>query len=182
METPAAGPVDIFSAPPSSAWQQTAPQPQVAEVSPARDAPAGSLALGLLAGAAVALLGGLVWAGVVIVTGFDIGFLAWGIGAATGTVVLRVAGRPLGGGVKVAAGLLAVAGIVVGKYVILVHELKSFAGAFLADRGVTFGYLDTRLMSVFVHHFGSIVSPFYGIWTTFALVAAVVAAGRTTGR
>lgn len=179
-----AAPVDLFSAvasAPTAAPLQQRPllHSQAAEVSPGSYSTGGSVPVGLLAGAAVALLGGLVWAGVVIVTRFDFGFLAWSIGAATGFVVLRVAGQPLGGGVKLAAGLFAVGGIVVGKYVIFVHDIKALAGGFLAARGITIGYLDTGQMSIFIHHFGSLVSPLYGIWTLCALVAAVLAAGRT---
>ena len=36
--------------------------------------------------------GGLVWAGVVIVTRYDIGILAWLVGAATGYAVHRLGG------------------------------------------------------------------------------------------
>ena len=49
----------------------------------------GSLGLALTAGAAVAFVGGLVWAGVVVSTGYDVGFLAWFVGMATGGTVFR---------------------------------------------------------------------------------------------
>jgi hypothetical protein len=50
---------------------------------------------GLLAGVAAALVGGLVWAGVVIATHLDIGILAWLIGVATGMVIVRISGGPV---------------------------------------------------------------------------------------
>jgi hypothetical protein len=34
-------------------------------------------------------------------------------------------------------------------------------------------YLDTRQMGIFIHHFGSIVKPVYGLWLLCAFVAAV---------
>src|SRR4051794_28495865 len=59
----------------------------------AREVDAGLLPVALLAGAGAALAGGLVWAAVVITTRYDIGFLAWFVGAATGLAVVRVAGN-----------------------------------------------------------------------------------------
>jgi hypothetical protein len=140
----------------------------------------GSLGFALAAGAAVALVGGLVWAQVVISTHRDFGFLAWFVGAATGATVAGVYGRPslrLG---SVLAGLLAVGGLVVGKYVIFVHAVKATLGSLLAVRGVSVGYFDTRQMSIFIHHFSSIVRPIYGLWFLIAFVAAFMTAERRT--
>ena len=67
-----------------------------------------------LAAAAAALVGGLVWAGVVIATRMDIGFLALGIGAATGFAVARIAGSSVRTVDRLVAGVLATGGIVVG--------------------------------------------------------------------
>jgi len=61
----------------------------------AQEVGSGLLPVALLAGAGAALVGGLVWAGVVITTRYDIGFLAWFVGAATGLAVVRVAGAPV---------------------------------------------------------------------------------------
>jgi hypothetical protein len=137
----------------------------------------GSRLAALLAGAGVALAGGLVWAGVVIATHFDIGILAWLVGAATATVVVRVAGGPVGTAERVVSGLLAAGGIMVGKYVIFVHAVKTSLGALLASAHLSVGYLDTRQMSLFVHHFGEIVRPVYALWVGLAFLAAVRVAG-----
>ena len=72
---------------------------------------------------------------------------------------------------------MAAGAIVVGKYVIFVHDAKKALGALLAQRGLSIGYLDTRPMSVFIHHFGSIVEPIYGLWLLCAFAAAVRASG-----
>jgi hypothetical protein len=137
--------------------------------------------LALLAGAAVALVGGLVWAGVVITTRYDIGFLAWFVGAATGGTVYRLFGGPVRGVPRVVAGLMAAGAVIVGKYVIFVHDVKKLLGGVLAQQQVSVGYLDSRQMGIFVHHFGSIVRPIYGLWALFALVGALITAdGRKT--
>jgi hypothetical protein len=84
----------------------------------------GLLPVALLAAVGAALIGGLVWAGVVVTTRYDIGFLAWFVGAATGFVIVRVAGGPVSTPVRALAGVFAAGGIVVGKYVIFVHAVK----------------------------------------------------------
>jgi hypothetical protein len=143
----------------------------------AREVEPGKLPVALLAGAGAALIGGLVWAGVVITTHFDIGFLAWFVGAATGLAIVRVAGRPVGTAAQVLAGALAAGGIIVGKYVIFVHAVKKTFGALLAAQGMSVGYLDTRQMSIFLHNFGSFVRPIYALWGALAFFAAVRTAG-----
>jgi hypothetical protein len=143
----------------------------------AREVGTGLLPVALLAGAGAALIGGLVWAGVVITTHYDIGFLAWFVGAATGLAIVRVAGGPVSAPVRALAGVFAAGGIVVGKYVIFVHAVKDALDAELAGQGRAVGYLNTHAMSVFVHNFGSIVRPVYGLWVGLAFLAAVRTAG-----
>jgi len=143
----------------------------------AREVEANRLPVALLAGAGVALLGGLVWAGVVFATHLDIGFLAWFVGAATGLAIVRVAGAPVGPAARALAGALAAGGIMVGKYVIFVHEVKDAFGAELAAQGRSIGYLDTAQMSIFVHNLGTIVRPVYALWVGLAFFAAVRTAG-----
>jgi hypothetical protein len=143
----------------------------VSEVTP------GSRPVALLAGAGAALAGGLVWAGVVIATHWDIGILAWLVGGVTGAVVVRVAGGSVGAVERVLSGLLAAGAIMVGKYVIFVHAVKVSLGALLAEQGLSVGYLDAREVSLFLHHFGDIVRPIYALWVALAFFAAVRVAG-----
>lgn len=110
-------------------------------------------------------------------THFDVGFLAWFVGAATGLAIVRVAGRPVGYAARASAGLLAAGGIMAGKYVIFVYAVKKTFGAELAAHGVSVGYLDTSQMSIFVHNLGSIVQPIYALWVALAFFAAVRTAG-----
>ena len=143
----------------------------------AQEVGSGLLPVALLAGAGAALVGGLVWAGVVITTRYDIGFLAWFVGAATGLAVVRVAGAPVSVPVRVMAGVFAAGGIIVGKYVIFVHALNKALNVLSAGRAHSVGYLNTHAMSVFVHNFSSIVRPVYALWVALAFFAAVRTAG-----
>ena len=113
----------------------------------------------------------------VITTRYDIGFLAWFVGAATGLAVVRVAGAPVSVPVRVMAGVFAAGGIIVGKYVIFVHALNKALNVLSAGRAHSVGYLNTHAMSVFVHNFSSIVRPVYALWVALAFFAAVRTAG-----
>lgn len=143
----------------------------------AREVGTNLLPVALLAGAGAALIGGLVWAGVVVTTHYDIGFLAWFVGAATGLAIVRVAGGPVGTPVRALAGVFAAGGILVGKYVVFVHALRSALDALFAGQGKSVGYLNTHAMSVFLHNFGSIVRPVYALWVGLAFFAAFRTAG-----
>jgi hypothetical protein len=127
----------------------------------------------LAAAAGAALVGGLVWAWVVIDIKVDIGILAWLVGGVTGLAVARISAGRVGWPVQLGAGALAAAGIVVGKYVIFVHAVKSVLGAQIAAQGGSVGYLDGNQMSIFVHNFRHIVPVGYVVWIPLAFFAAV---------
>ena len=127
---------------------------------------------GLLAGAGVALVGGLVWAGVVLVTHLDVGILAFLIGVATGTAIVRISGGPVEPLSRVLAGVFAAGGIMVGKYVIFVHELRDAYGKVFGGLAPLPGYVSTHQVSTFVQHFGTFVKPIYALWVGLAFFAA----------
>lgn len=84
------------------------------------------MAIGAALGAGV--IGAVVWAGIVIATNFEIGWIAWGIGAAVGGAYAKLGGRGAAGPFLCAA--IAFASIAGGKYAafqISVHnEMKEF--------------------------------------------------------
>ena len=110
----------------------------------------GALVLAFVAGAVVALLGGVVWAVVSIASGYSIGFLAWFIGVAAVLTVRLVARGPVGVFERALVGVFAGVAIILGKYLIFVDALRA-AGP---GQGVSVGWLDSDVISFFVHHFG----------------------------
>jgi hypothetical protein len=159
-----------------AAWEPaplvtTASAPVAAEVAP------GLTIVAILASAAVAVASGLVWAGIVIVTRWDIGIIAWFGGVAAGSTMLRIAGRPLGIASRIVVGLFSAAGIMLGKYVIFVHDLKDEAHKLYGNLSDSIGYLDSSQVSFFFHHFSEIVKPIYLLWVALAFVAAFRTAG-----
>jgi len=125
-----------------------------------------ALTRGFLAGAVVALLGALLWAVVAIATGYDIGIVAALVGAATGLTVVLVAGGPVGAFERGLVSLFAAGTIIVGYYVIFVHEVGG-------------GYFDGHSISFFVNHFGEDVGfrPIDWVWILLAVVAAFRVSG-----
>ena len=138
----------------------------------------GAAPVAIVVGLAAAVAGGLLWAGVVIATGYDIGILAWVVGAATGFAIARTAGRPVGAVGRVTAGIFAAGGIMVGKYVIFVHAVKKVYGTELAAVGRPVSYFETRQLSIFVHNLSTFVKPVYILWVGLAFVAAMRTAAR----
>ena len=82
--------------------------------------------LALAAGLVAALLGGLIWAAIVLVTDYEVGWVAWGIGALVGfamAAVTRTRGRAIG----LAAAALALVGLIAGKGFVVAGSAGSIA-------------------------------------------------------
>ena len=69
----------------------------------------------LIAGTAAALIGGVVWALIASSTGYEVGWIAWGIGALVGWAVARAAGG-MAPDLAMPAATLAFLGVAVGKW------------------------------------------------------------------
>jgi hypothetical protein len=72
----------------------------------------------LLVGLTAAVVGGAVWALIVVLTGYEVGWVAWGVGALVGGAMAwatPLRSRALG----VRAGVLAAAGLIIGKWLIV---------------------------------------------------------------
>jgi hypothetical protein len=78
----------------------------------------------VVAGLVAAVVGGAVWALIVLVTGYEVGYVAWGVGLLVGFAMARATGMRSKGLAMTAAGL-AVVGLLVGKYLILEVSLGS---------------------------------------------------------
>ena len=89
-----------------------------------------SLALPLLAGLVAAIAGGLAWGFVVDWTGYEIGIAAWAVGALVGYAVLTAAGGRKAVELQVAAVVLALLGVLLGKYLAFafVNDLGALSG------------------------------------------------------
>ena len=95
----------------------------------------------LAGGLATALLAGFLWAAVVRYTGFEIGWLAWGLGLGVGFCVALIA-RQQNNLVGVAAAVVALLGWFAGKVAILYWAVPIIAAAELSSLADRFGGLN----------------------------------------
>lgn len=114
----------------------------------------------MLAGAAAAAVGAVVWALAAYATGYQFEFLALLIGAATGLAVRR-AGGAADGRLQVTGALLAVAGCAAGTFLAMVLVLNARYGVSLA---------------VIVAHLGLVLRAYPGVVGWLGLLFWVVAA------
>jgi len=157
LEDGVPGDLRPWGAPPSPS------QPDGAEPQPSEGL-AGAVAAGLLA----ALVAGAVWGYVTKLTGREFGILAWGVGAAVGTAIVRVAGRSAATqAVGVVSALL---GVLVGKYLafaFLVHDQ-------LREVGTDVGVLSGHMLRLFRHGLGDVFGRWDILWVALAVGTAWV--------
>jgi hypothetical protein len=96
----------------------------------------GTVLTAAVTGLVAAIAGGVVWALIVRWTDYEIGFVAWGIGFLVGTAVVFGARNARGVPFQVVAVVLALAGIVIGKYLAFVWVGQDELGAFGFDLAV----------------------------------------------
>jgi hypothetical protein len=108
----------------------------------------------LAGGLVAAVVGGLGWGLIVILTDYEVGFVAWGIGLLAGFLVVRFAGGRKGAPLQVIAIVASLVGIVLGKYVAYVYLAKEAVreefGEAAAD---TISYFDTESISALPRRF-----------------------------
>lgn len=80
----------------------------------------------LLGGAVAAVLGGVAWAIIVIMTSYEIGWAAWAIGALVGIVMARLTSAR-GPSLAALAAIFGAAGLLVGKVFIVQYGTERFA-------------------------------------------------------
>jgi hypothetical protein len=127
----------------------------------------------LAGGLVAAVVGGLGWGLIVILTDYEVGFVAWGIGLLAGFLVVRFAGGRKGAPLQVIAIVASLVGIVLGKYVAYVYLAKEAVreefGEAAAD---TISYFDTESISAFREDFSNVFSGYDALWAGLAMITA----------
>jgi hypothetical protein len=133
-----------------------------------REERSGVLVTAALAGLAAAIAGGVVWGLIVRWTDYEIGFAAWGIGFIVGTAVVFGAQGRRGMPLQVIAVVLALAGIVLGKYLAFV-----WIGQDELDKaGLSLPLFSTDTMRLFWDLRSDIWSFWDLLWAGLAVVTA----------
>jgi signal peptidase I len=121
----------------------------------------GAIAAGLIA----AVVAGVVWGYVAKLTGREFGILAWGVGAAVGLAILRVAGR--GATSQVVGVTCALLGVTIGKYLAFAFTAREPLGF-----GTGFGVLSGDMFDLFRDNLGQVLDRYDVLWVAFAIVSA----------
>ena len=134
----------------------------------AREVRSGVFLTAALAGLAAAIVGGVIWALIVRWSDYEIGFVAWGIGFIVGTAVVFGAQQVRGVPLQVIAVVLALLGIVVGKYLAFVWVGQDELG----DSGFELPVLSKDTFDLFWDLRNDIWSFWDLLWVGLAVVTA----------
>ena len=127
----------------------------------------------LLGGALAAAVGGGIWGLIVILTGYVIGYMAWGIGLLSGYAVVLFSRGGKGMPLQLIAVLSSVLGITIGKYAIFFHLAKKAVAKQHGEAvAANVSFLSERVLQVFVNNIGSMLSGFDILWVFLAVITA----------
>ena len=137
------------------------------------DEPQGSLMMGIVGGLVAALVGGFIWAMIAIVTDYEVGIVAIGIGVLTGFAVVIVSGGGTGILFQLVAVVSSVLGVLFGKYYIFVHYVKEFMeGEYGAEAADSISLFAADTIDLFVENAGDLFGGYDILWVILAVVAA----------
>ena len=143
--------------------------PQLAHVAEEERYTGSALGPGIAGGLIAAVVGGFLWGLIVILSEYEIGIAAWGIGFIVGFGVVRFAGGAKGTPLQVVAVVSSVLGIVIGKYISYAYFFKQA----VSDRfDVDISYFDSEIFRAFRENLGDVFGGFDLIWAGLAVVTA----------
>jgi hypothetical protein len=168
---------DISQNVPSVGMEMSGPgkiaQPTSAYISKVPES--GQLAIlpALLGGGLAAAIGGGAWGLIVILTGYVIGYMAWGIGLLSGFAVVLFSRGQRGIPLQVIAVIASVMGIVVGKYTTFFHFVRKAVAKEHGDAiAANVSFMSEKTVQVFAQNIGSMLSGFDILWVLLAVVTA----------
>jgi len=116
-----------------------------------------------------AVVGGFLWGLIVILSEYEIGIAAWGIGFLAGFAVVRFAGGAKGMPLQVVAVVSSLLGIVIGKYISYAYFFKQA----VSDRfDVDISYLDSEIFRAFRENLTDVFGGFDLLWAALAVMTA----------
>jgi len=143
--------------------------PQLARVAEEERYTGSALGPGIAGGLVAAVVGGFLWGLIVILSEYEIGIAAWGIGFLAGFAVVRFAGGAKGMPLQVVAVVSSLLGIVIGKYISYAYFFKQA----VSDRfDVDISYLDSEIFRAFRENLTDVFGGFDLLWAALAVMTA----------
>lgn len=134
-----------------------------------------------MAGAFIgALIGGLVWGLIAKLTGYESGFVAWGIGGAVGYGALVLSNGAKGSNVQVAAVAASVFGIFLGKYLSFITVWNELMAEGLDTEAAEMQLSVLSGLPIFMEFIGEMVGPLDALWVFLAVSTAWKMVGESS--
>jgi len=134
---------------------------------------------GLLGGVVAAIVAGIVWGLLVILTNYEIGFVAIGVGILTGYGVYLASGRKRGFSLQILASATSILGILIGKYIAFYHffaqgvkEESKLRGFDPAEVLNTYHIFSFKTMGLFFKNISGWANGYDILWIVLAVAAA----------
>lgn len=130
--------------------------------------PSSSLLPAVAAGTVAAVVGGVVWALIVQASNYEVGMVAWGIGFVVGTAVVLATRGAKGPRLQAIAVVLALVGILLGKYLSYALTVQDEAEKF----GESIGLFSAEMRSFFREDVAAVFGAFDLLWIGLAVFTA----------
>ncbi|MGH3070792.1 MAG: hypothetical protein ACRDNB_00810 [Gaiellaceae bacterium] len=138
-----------------------------ADPSPVRE-PSQSLLPAIAAGLVAAIVAGVAWAVIVKTSEYEVGIVAWGIGFVVGTAVVLATRGAKGRSLQITAVVLALVGILLGKYLSYALIVQEDIEAL----GESIGLFSGDMISFFRDDLDAVFGLFDLLWIGLAVVTA----------
>lgn len=136
------------------------------------DADTPSILPALVGGLVAAILGGCIWYGLVALTNYEFGIVAWGLGAAVGFAVVVCSKGERGSTQQTVAISLSIVGVLIGKYLIYCHLVRLWAEQLGSRTVANVSILSVGTVSDFLTNMGEVLGPFDLLWVGLAVYSA----------
>ncbi|MCO4782743.1 MAG: hypothetical protein KC646_10505 [Candidatus Cloacimonetes bacterium] len=128
-----------------------------------------NLIMGCVGGLLGAIVSGLIWAGIVVATDYEIGYVAIGVGWLTGLGVSTLSGGKKSQSLQIVAAINSVIGLLIAKYIMFAHYLIP---VLKKQENYDADYFDPILISIFPENVSLMLNGFDALWVILALSTA----------
>lgn len=127
----------------------------------------------VLGGIIAAVLGGIIWSFIVKKTGYEIGYVALGIGFLSGITVVTLTKGQKGMPLQIIAVVSSLLGIIIGKYLIYFDALKEILSEQYGKEAIQdLSLLSKDTFTFFIENLDLIASEYDIIWIALAFITA----------
>lgn len=131
------------------------------------------LPLALIGAILAALAGGAAWAMIMVYSGYELGFVAWGLGLLSGTAVVYSTRGKKGTPLQIMAVISAVFGILLGKYFALYYYMnEAISAEYGAEAAGEISIVSTTMFFEFVDLAPVLFGGYDLLWAGFAILTA----------